>query len=231
MGYPAQSSRVDTKDKLTILVSITALLVSVGALLTSVMSYRQSGEANDISANAVGIAKSQEEIARGQADRAQKEEMTQYTISFIVQLKRGGDSTTISKEVSWPEQKDFTISANEFRSKTTSLSIDIVNKGSKPILIHNIGLMTNGNKDGVWARKHAGHERQKPDCRQNPEDIRCYQFSIIIPAPGVITLQWPVWIDADFLIKNKAVNPVTVGIQSENGKDETRFFETNLVVV
>lgn len=231
MGYPANSSRIDTKDKVTIVVSITALLVSIGALLASVMSYRQSVESNDISANAVSVAKDQEGIARSQANLAEQEAMGGFTPSFTVRLKRGNNST-ISKEVTWPEKEDFAISASEFRSKTTWLRIDIVNKGNKPITIHDIGLMTNPkNKEAVWTRGDVGYERPKPDhCDQKTHDIRCYQFSIPIPVAGWLTLDWPVWIDADFLLKKKAVNPVTVGIQSENGTVSIHVYQTNLVV-
>ncbi|MFE7799342.1 hypothetical protein [Nocardia sp. NPDC057440] len=226
MRYPARSSNIDTKDKLTIIVATLALLVSVGALLTSVNSCRQSATSNEIAASAYGVAQRQESIASSQADLARREAEGGYTVAFTVWLERGG-SGTVSEEVSWSEEEDFTISKSELFANTTWLSIDITNTGNRPVIVHDIGLVTNreGGK-GAWARTHG---YQKPDyCGQDAGgDIRCYQFPLTVAVGGWFILKWPVWLDADYLLEQKAVNPIVVGINTHNRQD---VFETNLAV-
>ncbi|MFI6369254.1 hypothetical protein ACIBG0_41945 [Nocardia sp. NPDC050630] len=219
MDQTSRASQVGRKDRLTVVVSILALLVSLGALLSAVGSCYQSRDSNEIADNARVIASSQ-------AALAQREAKGEYTPAFTVTYEPSEKLTNIV-EVTTPSEDKFELNKKELQASTTWLNIHLINTGNRPVIILDVGLLYSREGNGIWFRRHEHEIPKYCDNASNDRDIRCYQLPLVIATGGWQMLRWPIWMDGPELLAHKAVNPITIGIQWQNGRS---VYETNLVV-
>ncbi|MFC8525980.1 hypothetical protein [Nocardia sp. NPDC057227] len=204
MSLLAAFGALETRDKVTTVLTFVTIVISIAAFVIAIRSQRVSEDALQVS-------------------RYEAASVYRVTMQYRWKDGKGNHSARL-------EGEDVSrISVGQFLNSNSWLQVEVANVSNRLDTVLDLGLVTDSEEaSGYWINNE---EYAIPEyCAEDTDahrDVKCFSYPVLISVGNSVKFLWhlPYW--GQRLIDEGGVSPVSVGIVSRSGTD---VFATNLVV-